>query len=90
MISVGICCECHHKGATCCLFTGDRTSGVLKVLHHFVAEVQVVIPGFIHEVATIQATFDHLVLGHRSSEKLHGEQREAHLQMRGGVRFLGA
>lgn len=74
---------CHLKSATCCLFPRYRTSRVLKVLHHLVAKVQVVIPGFIHQVATIQAAFDHLVLGHRSSEKVHREQREAHLKQGG-------
>lgn len=70
----------NHISTTCGVFPGYRTSRVLKV--QLVAEVQVVVPGFIHQVATTQATFDHLVLGHCSSQELYREQREAHLKER--------
>lgn len=68
----------NHISTTCGVFPGYRTSGVLKV--QLVAEVQMVVPGFIHQVTTTQATFDHLVLGHCSSQELYREQGEAHLK----------
>lgn len=67
-----------HKSTTCSVFPGYRASRILKV--QLVAEVQVVVPGFIHQVTTAQATFDHLLLCHSSSQKLYGEQGEAHLK----------
>lgn len=67
---------------TCSVFPGYRTDRIFKIHHHLVAEVQVVVPGFIHQVATTQVTVDHLVLGHCSSEELNREQREAHLKER--------
>lgn len=60
------------------MFPGYRASRILKV--QLVAEVQVVVPGFIHQVTTPQATFDHLLLCHSSSQELYWEQGEAHLK----------
>lgn len=70
----------HHVSTTCSVFPGYRTSRILKVQHHLVAEVQVVVPGFIHQVTTNQATFDHLVLSHCPSQELDREQGETHLK----------
>lgn len=60
------------------MFPGYRAGRILKV--QLVAEVQVVVPGFIHQVTTAQATFDHLLLRHSSSQELYREQGEAHLK----------
>lgn len=62
------------------MFPGYCADCILKVQHHLVAEVQVVVPGFIHQVATTQVTFDHFLLGHCSSQELDREKREAHLK----------
>ena len=58
---------------------GDR---VLKVGHHLVAEVQVVVPGFVQQVAAAQVGLDHLLLGHGAGQEVDGQQGEAHLRGR--------
>ena len=64
---------------TCGVFPGRGADRVLEVGDHLVAEVEVVVTGLVQQVPAAQVTFDHLLLGHRPRQEVHGEQREAHL-----------
>lgn len=66
--------------STCGVFPGDGAVRVLKVRHHLVADVQVVVPRLVHQVAAGQVAFDQIILGHCAGQEVHREQREAQLE----------
>lgn len=79
------CCRDLHLFPACVVLTrrvlawrgADR---VLEVRYALVAQVQVVVPGFVQQVSAAQVGFDHLLFSHGACQEAHGEQRKTHLK----------
>lgn len=68
------------KSNTCSVFPGNGIYWVLKVRHGLVAQVEVIVSGFIHQVTTVQVSSDHLFFCHSSGQELYWQQGETHLR----------